>query len=1112
MANNDLTAKVRITGDGKELSAALDRAEGELHDFDKVGSQIRLLETAVADVETFKEGLGAARARAQQLKAALSEAYASGAEAPQLKKLNTDLAAAEREAVKAAEALKRGEIAVRQLDLASTKTGISLHNLAQKKAELAAETAKVSARIGDLKGKLEATAIAERNMAAGADAVKNAFATLNIRSAEKIKADIEAVNQALVRLAGNSKVSGADFDRAYAAAQVRIAALRAELAGVEASAGKTTTAVTGMGASLAALAPALGGLAVGQEFVRANVAAESLERTLVQLTGSAESAAAETDYLKTTANRLGLEVNTTSRAYISLMAAAKGTALEGAGQRQIFEAVAGAMSKLGKSSADTEGALQAIAQMMGKGTVSMEEMRQQLAERLPGAMQAAADATGVTVGELTEMISSGQVLAGDLLPKLADGLTKMYGTAGQAEGSVAAWNRLKNAVNETFVFVGNSGVWTGLVAVLGQAAIAVRGLSGGFELLGKIAGISLGAIVAFDFKHPIDSVRNWKNAVAEAGDEIQKKLDKAKAAAEGSGAAQVKLAEQGRQAAEAAKAQGVSWLAVVNAYAKVNAASAEAVTQSVKSAAARAEEGKASVALAGAFGTETEKRTAALNAAKNDAAALATVAQARRIEAEVASSNAIALQEAAKADTVLTEEKRKAIKAAEDSAVAKRAEADQATAAALAAQQHAAALATETEMLKDNSGRLVELKAAADAAAVALENMRQLKAQGIATDQQVKDAEIAAAQAKALYRDAVNDQTKAIEYNARIKQSEMDLQSAGLKLQIEQARSMAEVAKAYGDETTAASYLLQVKQLEIELAELSGRAKRAEGEAALQMVAAKRAELAASGELTAAKEAELRAQELGAQVKLKEGEIAAETADRMRQLAAATADYTGVTGPAADGTNVLAGSLNNGADSADRMAQSLQRLKQEQQNVGGGGSGGSDGVRTVTTSPVGQVDTTKADFTETIYRRGATIEEQKLAQKYVGELFKRNLATMLTGNLGNADNAERLRKIATNDAVDKAIAAARKEIATGQATDLGVSVDDLIARNKGRTPIRSLDDMIGRIKNAGNEAKAQQVFRVDLRTDGGKRSVNVASERDASDLITTLKELQGRAA
>ena len=948
--------------------------------------------------------------------------------------------------------------------------------------------------------------------AGSAERVNAAFAALNIRSADKIQGEINAINSALVVLASNARVSGADFDRAYVGAQARLAALRTELAGAESAAGKTTTSVAGLGASLKGLAAPLAAGAIAQSFVQANVAAESLERTLVQLTGSGEAAAAEIDYLKTTSERLGLSVNDASRAYVSLTAAAKGTTLEGAGTRQVFEAVAGAMSKLGKSSADTEGALQAVSQMIGKGTVSMEEMRQQLAERLPGAMQATADAVGVTVGELTEMISSGQVLASDLLPKMAEGLQKMYGTAGQAEGSVAAWNRLKNAVSETFVFIGDSGVWSGLVAVLGQAAIAVRGLAGGFELLGKIAGISLGAIVSFDWKRPIESVRNWKAAISEAADEIQRKLDKAKQSADGAGAAQVKLAEQGQQAAAAAQGQSLSWLAVVNAYAKVSTAAKESVEGAVKSAAARAEEGKAAIALAQAFGSESEKRTAALGAARNDAEALRTVADARRLEAEVARSNLIALQESTKAEGALTEEKRKQIAAVEQSANVKRSEAEQAAAASLAAQQRAAALATETAALKDNAGRMLELKAAADTAAASLEAMRGLKEKGVATSQQVKDAEIAEAQAKTLYRDALNDQTKALEYNAKVRQSKTDLASAGLRLEIEQARTIAEVARAYGDEAAAADALLQIKYLEIELAELQAKAKRAEAESSLEIARAKRIELQASGDLTVEKDREIKAQELAAQVKLKEAEIAEVTADKMYQLAAATQTYTGVVAPAADGTNVLAGALENGANGADRLTQSLLRLRQVQQ-VGNpqGDTPPNDGVRTVTASPAGKITSSTVNFTETLYRRGASIEEQKLAQKYVGELYQRNQATMLTGNLGNEANAARLQKMAINDAVDQAIAAARRELATGKAVDLGTSVNDLIGRNMGRTQLKSMDDMISRIKNAGNEAKGQ-VIKVDLRTDKRTTSVNVASQQDAASLIDTLKSLRSRSA
>jgi len=72
---------------------------------------------------------------------------------------------------------------------------------------------------------------------------------------------------------------------------------------------------------------------------------ESLVRSMTALTGSAEAAAHEIEWLKATSNRLGLDLDSASSAYISLSAAARGTALQGQATRDIFEAVSGAMSK-----------------------------------------------------------------------------------------------------------------------------------------------------------------------------------------------------------------------------------------------------------------------------------------------------------------------------------------------------------------------------------------------------------------------------------------------------------------------------------------------------------------------------------------------------------------------------------------------------------------------------------------------------------------------------------------------------------------------------------------------------------------------------------------------
>lgn len=1092
----ELLIAARTAGgdDVDKLAHQITSLEADLRDFDKVGKSVSVLEGAQDKVEYFKQSLSLAQGRVRQLQATLSEAFNVGMEAPGIKRLEKDLRAAERAAQKAATDLTRAQNTVERLDAAGAKAGVTIANLAAKKAQLAAESDKARQKVDALRASMDQSAAAQRNLAAGAASVNSAFATLNIRSAERINADIQAVNQALVRLAGNAKVSGADFERAYAGAQVRLGALRAELAGTEAAVGKTSTAVSGMGTSLAGLAGVGAALAIGREFVSANVAAESLERTLVQLTGSGELAAAEIAYLKSTSDRLGLSVNEASRAYISLTAAAKGTALEGAGTRQIFEAVAGSMSKLGRSSADTEGALQAISQMMSKGAVSMEEWRQQLGERLPGAAQATADAAGLTVEQLNKMIASGKVLSADILPLLAAGLEKVYGTAGQAEGSVAAWNRLKNSIAETMTFVGNSGVWNGLVTLLGGVSQAVRGVTAGFDMIGRTVG-NIGGLLAEVWSGPEKALAHFAEEQRRARDEIMASMNQVADASAKAAGAQAKQAEQDRAAIRETAAAAALKLKLASAYEEIGKAVKDGVEHSVKSAAARAEEGKASTDLATALGSESEKRQTALAAAKADADALDRVATARRLEAGISRAYADSLKALAEAEGKMTEAKRQAIAEAETEAGLREQEAVRAEAESVRAQVRSAQLAAETAALKDNAGRMMELKAAADAASASLESLRALKEKGAATSQQVKDAEIAEAQAKTLYRDALNDQTKAMEYNAKVRQSKTDLAAAGLRLQIEEAKTLADVAKAYGDEKTAADALLQVKYLEIELAELQAQAKRAEAESSLAVARAKRAELQASGDLTIEKEREIKAQELAAGVKLKEAEIAETTADRMRQLAGATESGAAAAESAAGSYDKLAGSLDGVANSAGRAA---------------------DGVRTASGTALGKIGgSSQADFTETIYRRGASIEEKKLAEKYVGELYARNQATMLTGNLGNGANAALLQKRAVDDAVDRAIAAARQELRTGQAVDLGTSVNDLMARNLSRTALRSFEDMSGRIKSAGNEATqqtAKTTIRLELSAGGKRSSVFADDDKSATAFLKTLEAAGMRAA
>lgn len=87
-----------------------------------------------------------------------------------------------------------------------------------------------------------------------------------------------------------------------------------------------------------------------------------------------------------------------------------------------LKALVDSVARFGGDSELLKRAAVAVQQMSGKGVVSMEELRQQLGEAVPNAMQAMADAAGITMGELTKAVSSGTVEAKQALSLMFVGL------------------------------------------------------------------------------------------------------------------------------------------------------------------------------------------------------------------------------------------------------------------------------------------------------------------------------------------------------------------------------------------------------------------------------------------------------------------------------------------------------------------------------------------------------------------------------------------------------------------------------------------------------------------------------------------------------------------
>jgi tape measure domain-containing protein len=217
-------------------------------------------------------------------------------------------------------------------------------------------------------------------------------------------------------------------------------------------------------------------LVVGEikAIVDASLRMESMANAMNAITGSGTLAKDSMEFVSQTANKLGLNLVSLEDAYKNLAGSAMGTSLAGKETEKIFMAVSKASAVLGLSAEQTQGSLYAIGQMMSKGTVQAEELKGQLAERLPGAFQMAAKAMGVTTAELQKMLEKGEVLAVDLIPKLANELENRFASGAReaGESARAAFENFGNAVENLRRALESSGIIE-FLAEMAERATAV---------------------------------------------------------------------------------------------------------------------------------------------------------------------------------------------------------------------------------------------------------------------------------------------------------------------------------------------------------------------------------------------------------------------------------------------------------------------------------------------------------------------------------------------------------------------------------------------------------------------------------------------------------------
>lgn len=202
---------------------------------------------------------------------------------------------------------------------------------------------------------------------------------------------------------------------------------------------------------------------------------------LKNVSGSTAEFADNQKYLISVSKKYGTNVNDLSAAYAKFTASAKLAGMPLSVQKSLFESVSRATAAFALNSEDTNSVFLALSQMMGKGKIQAQELRLQMGEKLPVALQAMAKAAGVSVGELDNMMQKGELLSGKVLPNFGKALDELIPKVDtdHLETSVNKWQNAKIAflkatpVSDTYkLFIDSlTGALTGLTEALNSTGV-----------------------------------------------------------------------------------------------------------------------------------------------------------------------------------------------------------------------------------------------------------------------------------------------------------------------------------------------------------------------------------------------------------------------------------------------------------------------------------------------------------------------------------------------------------------------------------------------------------------------------------------------------------------
>ncbi|HDR2377041.1 TPA: tape measure protein [Enterobacter asburiae] len=220
---------------------------------------------------------------------------------------------------------------------------------------------------------------------------------------------------------------------------------RAELAAMETGLRKAnqntlslTDGLKNLRSTLISVSAAYGAFNAAASVVKAGQFFQGMEATMLMVSDNSEEAGKRMKFVRDQSYRLGLDLKVASQGYTQMAIAANGV-LSKTQNDELFKAFSEYSTALQVDPVKYQRGITAIQQMMGKGQIMAEELKQQLAEGIPGSLQVfikasqeAFNDSTIDVTKMLDMMQKGELKAAKVLPFVA----KYYAEAANKGGAL----------------------------------------------------------------------------------------------------------------------------------------------------------------------------------------------------------------------------------------------------------------------------------------------------------------------------------------------------------------------------------------------------------------------------------------------------------------------------------------------------------------------------------------------------------------------------------------------------------------------------------------------------------------------------------------------------